>query len=311
MGPLKLVLISGVTGIAGGVAAALVINQLSPASSADVQALERRLADLESASTRVVTNVPPLPPVRMTSDPSSTPASSTPGRSNTTFVDARDRVRLLTDDNTSDEVRLEQARELLASNVGPMSLLAVRTMAELNDPDALAAVQNLVDNAEGNRRQTRVAQQAVGLLAEMTGVGVDVALYEYLGHADVGVQLAAARSLEQRGDISPMAMIVDDYTSDLQSDDLKVRVQAVQSLGRTQSATAVAPLVTASNDDNAEVRLRAVQSLGRTRETSAIEPLTQALEDPVAEVRSAAARALDQVRNPETQNTFRRRGPPR
>ena len=128
---------------------------------------------------------------------------------------------------------------------------------------------------------------------------MDAQLYEYLEHDSRGVELAAARSLEERGNSYPISSIVDTLALQLESRDGGERSRAAQELGRTRSPTAVAPLTAALADDNSEVRLRAVQSLGRTGDHDAVPVLTAALDDPVAEVRSEAARSIDRIRNPQ------------
>lgn len=206
--------------------------------------------------------------------------------------------RELMDPNIDPQVRLARARELLNSTTGPARLMAARVLVELDDPGALQAVQDLVDSSGGDRRAQRMAAGMVDMLGDMQGPAVDAKLYEFLLHDSKDVQVSAARQLEYRGDGNPMAQIVDEIAGGLASSDGGARSRAAQELGRTRSASAVAPLSAALGDNNSEVRLRAAQGLGWTGDESAVQALTAALQDPVAEVRSAASRSLDQIRNP-------------
>jgi HEAT repeat protein len=206
----------------------------------------------------------------------------------------------LMDPNVDPDVRRAQAREMLESSVPPARMMAIRALVELGDPQALEAIEDFVANASDDPLAQRMAARVVDLLGEVESSAADAQLYDYLDHEIKSVQLSAARQLEERGDASPMAQMVDQIAQGLESDDGGERSRAAQELGRTRSASAVVPLVTAVHDQNSEVRLRAVQSLGRTADESAVPALTSALEDPVAEVRSAASRSLDAIRNPET-----------
>lgn len=211
----------------------------------------------------------------------------------------RSDFRLLMDESADPEVRRARALEMLESSAMPARMLAVRALVQLDDPQALEAVQSFVAQAGDDPRSQRMLPGVVELLSDVGSPGVDAQLYEYLGYDVKSVQLSAARQLEQRGDANPMAQMVDEIAQRLDSKDSGERSRAAQELGRTGSASAVEPLAAALKDDSSEVRLRAVQGLGRTAAESAIPALTAALEDPVAEVRSSASRSLDVIRNPD------------
>lgn len=204
----------------------------------------------------------------------------------------------LMDETQDPEVRLARARELLDSPFPPARLMATQALIEFNDEQALDAVREMVAEMGNDRRSQRTAVAAIDMLRDAQGSAVDADLYEYLNHDNDAVQLAAARSLEARGDAYPMSILVDTIARNLDSSDDGQRSRAAQELGQTQSPTAVAPLTSVLNDKNSEVRLRAVQALGRTGDVAAITQLTAALDDPIAEVRSAASRSINQIRNP-------------
>ena len=211
----------------------------------------------------------------------------------------RSDFRLLMDESADPEVRRALAHEMLKSSTMPARMLAIRALVQLDDPQALEAVQDFVSQAGDDPRTQRMLPGVVELLSDVDGPGVDAQLYEYLSHDTKTVQLSAARQLEQRGDANPMAQMVDEIAQRLDSNDSGERSRAAQELGRTGSGSAVEPLAAALKDDSSEVRLRAAQGLGRTADESAIPALTAALEDPVAEVRSSASRSLDVIRNPD------------
>jgi len=124
------------------------------------------------------------------------------------------------DDDTMDpEVRRAEAKALLESEFPPARLAATRTLLELGDPEGLEAVREIVEAMGDDRRSVRMATAAVDMLASVEGSAVDTQLYEYLDHDHDSVNIAAARSLEARGDSNPMSRMVSDMAARLTSDD--------------------------------------------------------------------------------------------
>jgi hypothetical protein len=296
-------ILAGATGAV--VATKLTQTRATADFDAALTAIEARLVELEhrdpaKVAGRVESRDLQTEPV----SPSSQTASQ--GTSQEAPVATRDRrsfqfgFRRLTDPSLDPEERLAEARAMLVgSTPTPAKLMALRTLVELGDENAADAVHELVEETGENPRDQRMAASAIDLLGNVPGGAVDTLLYDYLTSEAPELRLAAARSLETRGDSGPMAAIVADIARGLEADDPGDRARAVQELGRTRSASAIEPLAAALEDPGSEIRLRAAQGLGFTGSEGSVPALTKALEDPVAEVRSAASRSLARIRNPD------------
>jgi len=75
----------------------------------------------------------------------------------------------------------------------------------------------------------------------------------------------------------------------------KVRIDAVNALGKMGTADVVEPLIKAMNDADFGVRAFAAEALGKIGDQRALEPLIQALSDAFYSVRCDAATALGEL----------------
>ncbi len=210
-------------------------------------------------------------------------------------------VEMLRDPNVPVEEKLARARSLLQSPFPPSRMMAINTLVENNDAEALTAIREFIESAGDDRMSRRMVAGAIDMLADVNGNGADTLLYEYLDGDEESVSIRAATALEKRGDNGPLETMVQGYSARLDDADGGVRSRAVQSLGSMRSATAIPALQVAITDTNSEVRMRTAEALGRTGSEEAVEYLLPLLDDPIQEVRDSASRSLDQIRNPRQQ----------
>jgi hypothetical protein len=195
--------------------------------------------------------------------------------------------------STTDPARRKAlALELARSPVPPLRLEGLRTLLEIDSAEGLSALTALVAEADGNPRAQRMAAQAIPLLAGTPGREVDEALYGFTGSVAGRVQVAALRTLEQRGDAQPMRVALEALQPPLRSPDAGTRARALGEIAQLQSPSAVSMIVPMLRDPDSQVRLRAADALGRSgggaAASAAVEPL---LSDPVPAVRDSAVRA--------------------
>ena len=204
--------------------------------------------------------------------------------------------------NTRDPARRKQlALELAQSPIPPLRLEGLKTLLEIDADEGLDAVRALVADADRNSRTQRMAAQGISLLAGVSGREVDEALYGFTGSGASGVQRAALRTLEQRGDPEPMRAALAAQQTSLGSADAGTRMRALREVGALRSESAVPVILPLLADSDSGVRIQALESLGRTGggapALAAVQPL---LADPVPAVRDTAVRTVQRLtRGPE------------
>jgi hypothetical protein len=199
--------------------------------------------------------------------------------------------------NTRDPARRKElALELARSPIPPLRLEGLKTLLEVDADEGLDAVRALVADADRNPRTQRVAAQGISLLAGVSGREVDDALYGFTSSAASGVQRAALRTLEQRGDPEPMRAALAAQQAPLGSRDAGTRARALREVGALRSQSAVPVIVPLLADSDSGVRIQALESLGRTGggapALAAVQPL---LSDPVPAVRDTAVRTVQRL----------------
>jgi hypothetical protein len=98
--------------------------------------------------------------------------------------------------------------------------------------------------------------------------------------------------------IPAIADEVDDLILDLEDEDSRVRMEAVEALGDIGDSRAVDPLIEALSDEDETVRWKAAVALGDIADPKAVDPLIGALKDEHYWVRKDAARSLGDIGDP-------------
>lgn len=121
-------------------------------------------------------------------------------------------------------------------------------------------------------------------------------LIEALASDELLVRRQAVDALGRIGD--PRA--VDPLLATLNDQDSLVRGHAIEALGRIKDPRAVPPLIAllSAKDEQPHVRMSAAEALGTMKDKRALEPLVLALLDEHWGVRSRAVQALGQLGNP-------------
>jgi hypothetical protein len=196
--------------------------------------------------------------------------------------------------------RLELARELSKSPLPPLRFEGFKALLELDPDEGLAAVRQMVADANRNPRTQRMAAQAIMLLGEVSGNAVEQELYTFAQSPTFGVQRAALRTLERRGDPGPMRATISVQTPELRSSDAGTRSRALREIGSLRSPSATPVILPLLADSDSGVRIQALEALGRTGggapAIAAVEPL---LSDPVPAVRDTAVRTMQRLNRPD------------
>ena len=202
---------------------------------------------------------------------------------------------------------------------GAVRLAAIRSLGELQDPRAIAALGKAL-REDADPRVRRAAAEALGqiddsravphLVAALRGERVaDVreAIVESLGEIDdpsavaavaavvkdssVAVRRAAASALNEFEDVSALPALL----SMVRDTDAEVRRHVAEGLSDLESPQTMDALMALSRDSDAEVRAAAVDGLGNLEDPRTLNALLAALRDPDAEVRSQAADAIHNI----------------
>jgi HEAT repeat protein len=192
--------------------------------------------------------------------------------------------------------KLALARELAQSPMPRVRLAGLRALVEADPAAGLASIRELVGEASREGRGQRGAAQAVSMLADVQGNSVDQELHAYTRDPSPGVQRAALRALEQRGDARPIQASIASRTPGLRSEDAGTRTRAVEEIGDLRSPSGASAIIPMLGDPDSGVRIEALRSLARTGAgapaAAAVQPL---LSDPVPAVRDTAVRALQRL----------------
>jgi HEAT repeat protein/beta-lactamase regulating signal transducer with metallopeptidase domain len=207
----------------------------------------------------------------------------------------------------------------LADANSAVRLAAVRSLGELQDPRAIAALGKAL-REDADPRVRRAAAEALGQIDDNRAVPhlvaalraervaeVREAIVESLGEIDdpsalaavaavvrdssVGVRRAAASALDEFEDPSALPALL----SMVRDTDAEVRRHVAQGLSDLESSQTMEALITLSRDSDAEVRSAAVNGLGNLEDARTLDALLAALRDANAEVRSQAADAIHNI----------------
>lgn len=166
---------------------------------------------------------------------------------------------------------------------------AVRALGEIQDPAAIAALAQALQN-DANPAVREMAAWALGQIE-------DAAAVTALGNAlrtdrEASVRKQAAWALGQIED----ARAVDALSAALRDQNLEVRRMVVWALGQIEDAKAVAPLAQVLRTDaDAELRERAAWALGQIEDATGLDALGAALRDQSLEVRRMVVWAMGQI----------------
>ena len=207
----------------------------------------------------------------------------------------------------------------LSDDNGVVRLAAVKSLGELQDPRAIAAlgktlredtdprVRRAAAEALGHIDDNRAVPHLVAALRDERVADVREAIVESLGEIDdpsalaavaavvrdssVGVRRAAASALDEFEDPSALPALL----SMVRDTDAEVRRHVAQGLSDLESPQTMDALIALSRDTDAEVRSAAVDGLGNLEDARALPALLAALSDANAEVRSQAADAIHNI----------------
>ena len=206
----------------------------------------------------------------------------------------------------------------LADPVPPVRIAAVDALAEIGDPDGIAALLPLVSDPDSAVACPAMVALGRGANRQRLVTGsLDAALQLQLASDEPRRRGAALAAIASRGDASALAAVVSLAHTDA---DPELRRQAMDTVGCIGGAEAIAALIAMAEDPRAGadvigvlvragagqlpwvarglehpgvgVRCTVVEALGRTRATEATALLSQALRDDEPAVRHAAAYAL-------------------
>jgi HEAT repeat protein/beta-lactamase regulating signal transducer with metallopeptidase domain len=209
--------------------------------------------------------------------------------------------------------------EALADANGAVRMAAVKSLGELQDPRAIAALGKVL-REDADPRVRRAAAEALGQIDDSRAVphlvaalrseqiaNVREAIVESLGEIDdpsavtavaavvrdssVGVRRAAASALNDFEEPSALPALL----SMVRDTDAEVRRHVADALSDLQSPQTFDALVAFTRDSDAEVRAAAVNGLGNLEDARTLTALLAALRDANAEVRSQAADAIHNI----------------
>jgi HEAT repeat protein/beta-lactamase regulating signal transducer with metallopeptidase domain len=209
--------------------------------------------------------------------------------------------------------------DALSDANGAVRLAAVKSLGELQDPRAIAALgkalredadprvrraaAEALGEIDDNRavphlvaalRSERIAdvrEAIVGSLGEIDDPSAVAAVAAVVRDSSVGVRRAAASALNEFEDPSALPALL----SMVRDTDAEVRREVAQGLSDLESTQTFDALTALSRDSDAEVRAAAVNGLGNLEDARTLPALLAALRDSNAEVRSQAADAIHNI----------------
>ena len=209
--------------------------------------------------------------------------------------------------------------DALSDPNGAVRMAAVKSLGELEDPRAIAALGKAL-REDSDARVRRAAAEALGeiddsravphlvaalrgervadvreaivrSLAEIDDPSAIAAVAAVVGDSSVGVRRAAASALKEFEDPSALPALL----SMVRDTDAEVRREVAEGLGDLESPQTLDALVALSRDSNADVRAAAVDGLGDLEDPRTLTALLAALRDSDADVRSQAADAIHNI----------------
>ena len=209
--------------------------------------------------------------------------------------------------------------EALTDANGAVRIAAIKSLGELQDPRAIAALGKAL-REDTDPRVRRAAAEALGQIDDSRAVphlvealrserSADVreAIIESLGEIDdpsavsavaamakdssVGVRRAVASALNEFEDPATLPALL----SMARDSDAEVRRHVADALSDLESPQTLDVLVALSRDSDAEVRAAAVNGLGNLEDRRTLDALLAALRDANADVRSQAADAIHNI----------------
>lgn len=178
--------------------------------------------------------------------------------------------------------------EALRDPVADVRRSAVHALGELDDPEAVAALSEVLRKDE----DAEVRKMAAWALGEIEDPAAIPALGEAVrGDRSAEVRKMAAWALGEIGDpgaVEALGAGARDASPD-------VAKMAVWALGEIEDPRAAAPLAAALRHEDADVRAMAVWAFGELEDPQAAPGLVAALQDRTAGVRSKAAWALGEL----------------
>jgi HEAT repeat protein len=180
-------------------------------------------------------------------------------------------IRALSEDPVS------RGFEYVASPNGELRRRGIEMLRRLgrSDPQALAAIRNLLDDPD-----TRVREEALEALAEAGDRESIPSILGLLGDAEAGVRNRAIESLSELLEdadasdpqVQAAAVAIAERLSDPESN---VRRQAADALGDFPGQTTVSALIRSLDDAHEEVREHAIDSLAGLEASSAVPRLRE------------------------------------
>ncbi|HEU4995684.1 MAG TPA: M56 family metallopeptidase [Gemmatimonadaceae bacterium] len=213
--------------------------------------------------------------------------------------------------------------ETLSDANGAVRLAAVKSLGQLGDPRAIAALAKAlredsdarvreaaayalgeIDDSRAvapllealkNERVGAVKEKIVRALGEIDDPSAVPGIIGVLKDASIPVRRAAVWALGELEEQSAVASLL----TMVKDDDVEVRQQTAQSLGELKGETPglIDGLAALARDVNSDVRQHAIEALGNLEDPRILGPLVAALKDSNADVRSAAADAIDNIDN--------------
>jgi HEAT repeat protein/beta-lactamase regulating signal transducer with metallopeptidase domain len=186
------------------------------------------------------------------------------------------------------EARINALIGALADTELDVRRMTIRTLGELGDPRAVAALSAAL-RTDKDPTVRRAAAWALGQIGDDKGVA---ALSDAIkSDSDLEVRRTSVWAVGQIGSAAAtpaLAVAVRDNDKDL-------RANAVWAIGQIGDASGVAVLATSIKDADASIRNQSAWALGQIGEDNGVSTLTAALKDSDEQVRSTAVWALGQI----------------
>lgn len=190
---------------------------------------------------------------------------------------------------TQTEEAIEPLLDALESDNQELVLAAAHALGQLKVVAALPALTRIL--REGDAEPRRVAQEALGVLAEAYPEEL-LAVFSPLMEDPAAETRMAAIAVLCKGNfriIRPMVFLA------LKDDSSEVRQSAVAALGSNPDIAQLDALVLALTDENADVRRVAAEVLGRLQDRRAVDALALALHDEDPWIRATVVRAIGHI----------------
>ena len=197
---------------------------------------------------------------------------------------------------------VSQIIDLLELKDQAFSRFGIEALGRIKDPKAVGYMAKLLESNDPNfsvdsEDRHEVAWYSACALSHMKPSDSAEPLTKALLNKDPVVKLYA---LEVLNTIDlPAGININPIVDCLNSENPRVKIEAIKLLGRIRDTNAVKHLVKCLDDYILEVRVCTVIALGNIRDPEAVDPLIECLTDNIPEVRARAAMALGNIGNPK------------